>query len=114
MLRIKSKRNQSQSSFDRWVALLSELSSQPSSILKDYYQAKKLVYKLGLKSEKIDCCLNGCMLYYRDGAALTHYKFCKTPRFKLKRMRSGRYKDVPYKRMHYLPLILNLRDCMHQ
>ena len=39
---------------------------------------------------------------------LTHCKFCETSRFKPKRVESGRYKDVPYKRMHYLPLIPRL------
>ena len=63
MLSIKSKRNQSQSSFDQWVTLI-----QPSSILKDYYQAKKLVSKLGLNQKRkiivqlVVCCIIEMML----------------------------------------------------
>ena len=29
-----------------------------------YYDAERLVMKLGLKVDKIDCCINGCMLFY--------------------------------------------------
>ena len=109
MLAIKSEANQSQNSFDQWATLMSEISPEPSSVPKNFYQAKKLVSKLGLKSEKIDCCLKGCMLYYKDDADLTQCKFCESPRFKPKRSGNGRYKDVPYKRMHYLPLIPRLK-----
>ena len=49
------------------------------------------------------------MLYYKDDAALTHYKFYGEPRFKAKRGGSMMYKDVPHKRMHYLPLIPKLK-----
>ena len=49
------------------------------------------------------------MLYYKDDSALTHGKFCEIPRFKPKKVGSGRYKDVPYKRIYYLPLIHKLK-----
>ena len=86
MLSNKSKANQSQSSFDPCASLMSEISSQPEFITKDFYQAKRLVSKLGLNEVKIDCCLNGCMLYYKDDATLTHCNFCGEPRFKPKRV----------------------------
>ena len=37
MLSIKSEGNQSQSSFDQWATLISELSPQPEAIPKDFY-----------------------------------------------------------------------------
>ena len=85
MLSNKSEANQSQSSFDQCTSLMSEISPQTKTIPKDFYQAKRLVSKLGLHKVKIDCCLNGCMLYYKDDVALTHRKFCGVPRFKSKR-----------------------------
>jgi hypothetical protein len=51
-----------------------------------YYDAKRLVSKLGLKVEKIDCCVQGCMLFYdnefgtNDGS-LEECKFCNAPRY---------------------------------
>ncbi|GAU42245.1 hypothetical protein TSUD_288390 [Trifolium subterraneum] len=47
----------------------------------NYYDAKRLVSKLGLQVKKIDCCVQGCMLFYdnefstNDGA-LEECKFC--------------------------------------
>ena len=65
--------------------MIRELSPQPDSIPKDFYQAKMLVSKLGLKEEKIDCCVKRCMLYY---------KFYEEPSFKTKKEEKGSYKDV--------------------
>ena len=62
-----------------------------------------------LKEEKIDCCMKGCMLYYKDDIALTHWKFYEELSFKPKRKESGRYKDDLKKRMHYLSLIPRLK-----
>ena len=88
---------------------MSEISLDPKTIAKDFYQAKRLVSKLGLNEVKIDCCLNECILYYKDDVTLTHCKLCGEPRFKSKRRGSVMYKDAPYKRMHYLPLIPRLK-----
>ncbi|PKU63664.1 hypothetical protein MA16_Dca016030 [Dendrobium catenatum] len=38
-------------------------------IPSDLYRIKKLVSKLGITATKINCCINGCMLYYKDDAA---------------------------------------------
>ena len=53
MLINKSKMNQSQSSFDQQASLMTEISAQPKTILKDFYQAKRLVSKLGLHEVKL-------------------------------------------------------------
>ena len=88
---------------------MSEMCPHQETISKDFYQVKMLVSKLRLNKVKIDCCLNGCILYYKDDAALTHYKFYGEPRFKPKIRGSVTYKNISYKRMHYLPLILILK-----
>ena len=105
----KSEVNQSQSSFDQWASLMSEISPHLETIPKNFYQAKILVSKFGLNEMKIDCYLNGCIIYYKHDAALTHCKFCGEPRFKSKKRESVTYKDIPHKRMHYLPLIPGLK-----
>ena len=109
MLSNKSEANQSQSSFYQWASLMSEISPQPKTIPKDFYQAKRLVSKLWLHEVKIDFCLNGCILYYKDDIALTYCKFYGKPRFKSKRGGSVMYKDVLHKRIHNLPLIPRLK-----
>ncbi|CAK8571306.1 unnamed protein product [Lathyrus sativus] len=53
-----------------------------------FYDAKRLMSKLGLKVRKIDYCISGCMLFYdnefgtNDGA-LEECKFCKSTRYKV-------------------------------
>jgi hypothetical protein len=53
---------------------------------QNYYQAKQLVSKLGLGVKRIDCCINGCMLFYSNefGVSdedLDKCKFCEEPRY---------------------------------
>ena len=95
MSSIKLEVNQSQIYFNQWTESIRELSPRCDSLPKDFYQVKRLVSKLGLKEEKIDYCLKRYMLFYKDDATLTHYKFCEEHKFKLTRSWSKKYKDVP-------------------
>lgn len=75
----------------------------------NYHAAKRLVMKLGLSVKKIDCCRNGCMLFYdnefgiNDGA-LEECKFCQSPRYGI-----SKQKRVAVKSMFYLPIIPRLQ-----
>ena len=51
---------------------------------KKNYDAKRLVSKLGLDAKRINCCVDGCMLYYDNDVALTECKFCDKPRYHAK------------------------------
>jgi hypothetical protein len=80
-----------------------------------YYEAKQLVSKLGLGVKRIDCCINGCMLFYdnefgvSDGDLL-ECKFCQEPRYcGTRNSRSSRRKPVPRKSMFYLPIVSRLQ-----
>ncbi|KAK2370919.1 hypothetical protein QL285_083923 [Trifolium repens] len=82
---------------------------------RTYYEEKQLVSKLGLGVKRIDCCINGCMLFYdnefgvSDGDLL-ECKFCQAPRYReTKNSRSSRRKPVPIKSMFYLPIISRLQ-----
>ena len=105
MLGIKAENNHSQYSFEQMATLVREIAPNPSDIPKNYYEAKKIVSQLGLKAVKIDCCINSCMIFYKDDESLTECKFCNSPRFDSKK----RTKNVPFRRMHYLPLIPRLQ-----
>ena len=41
---------------DHFIQLLVDVAPRGASIPKNYYEAKKIVSNLGLKSVKIDCC----------------------------------------------------------
>ncbi|XP_016195660.1 uncharacterized protein LOC107636683 [Arachis ipaensis] len=106
MLSIKAKGNVSQQIFDDFVKAMKEVMPKDNLLVSNFYEAKKLVSKLGMESKKIDCCINGCMLYYKkDDIPRKECKFCHSPRYKM----GKKGKEVPLKRMHYLPLIPRLR-----
>jgi len=110
LLTIKSEGNMSQQSFNEMVALLKESHPPNNLVPEDYYRAKKIVSKLGLTAQKIDCCVNGCMLFYtEENLELKEWKFCNAPRYTKRKVGKGRFKEVPVKRMHYLPLIPRLK-----
>ncbi|XP_019240825.1 PREDICTED: uncharacterized protein LOC109220814 [Nicotiana attenuata] len=107
LLSIKSDSSISQAGIDSIICLMNELNPNKIDLPKDFYTAKKLVSKLGLSSERIDCCEKGCMLFYKDDAALENCKFCNQPRYK--KVINSKSKKVPVKAMHYLPLIPRLK-----
>ncbi|KAK2362060.1 hypothetical protein QL285_087156 [Trifolium repens] len=82
---------------------------------QNYYQAKQLVSKLGLGVKRIDCCINGCMLFYSNefGVSddnLVECKFCQEPRYRqTKNSRSSKRKQIPRKAMFYLPIVSRLQ-----
>src|SRR5436190_22392671 len=82
MLSIKSDYNMAQSCFDEVLQLMKETNPPDNCIPSNFYEAKKLVSKLGLISQKIDCCINGCLLYYKENSNLRECKFCGYARYK--------------------------------
>ena len=65
------------------MAELMKMTSHPENVIpSDYGKVKKIVSRLGLTSKKIDCCVNGCMLYYKDDKNLNECKFCEEARYK--------------------------------
>ena len=76
---------------------------------KKINDTKRLVSKLGLKAKRIDCCVNGCMLYYKNDEALTKCKFCNKLRYCAKTIGTSNKNPVPIKVMFYLPVISRLQ-----
>ena len=58
----------------------------------NFSEVNKIVGKLGLPTEKIDCSPNGCMFYNNDDLGLRDCKFCHHPRYKQKGQRTQRGK----------------------
>lgn len=95
--------------FDDVMKFMKESSHPENIIPSNFRETKKLVVGLGLSKIKIDCCINGCMLYYKDDINLKECKFCNEPRYKANNVHRRNSKDVPHKRLHYLPLTLRLQ-----
>jgi len=87
LLSLKSNWNIPNQALDNIAKLILDLTPPNNSLPKNYYEAKRLVSKLGLESKKIDCCMNGCMLFYdNDNGKMMHLcskcKFCGHPRYR--------------------------------
>ncbi|KAI0494048.1 hypothetical protein KFK09_024179 [Dendrobium nobile] len=110
MLSIKTEYNIPRECFNDVIGLMKETNPADNIIPSDLYRTKKLVSKLGLTATKIDCCINGCMFYYKDDAAEVICRSCNAPRFKQNSGKQRRpKKDVSYSRLFYLPIIPRLQ-----
>ncbi|XP_004488903.1 uncharacterized protein [Cicer arietinum] len=109
LLACKSNWNVPQKCLDFFATMLVDVCPFKDSLPKNFYQAKKLVTMLGLKSEKIDCCVKGCMLYYKENSADIECRFCHEPRYVPRKPGIGNHKDIPVKRMFYMPITPRLK-----
>jgi hypothetical protein len=68
-----------------------------NKVKENFYAAKSMMKLLGIGYQKIDICLNFCMLYYLENTELTEYKTYKHARYKL---RTGRGRTlVAYRKL---------------
>lgn len=65
--------------------------------------------KLELQVEKIDCCVNGCLLYFKEVGTLNHCKVIGACRYVPRKSVMGKDKDLAVKKMLYFPIILRLQ-----
>ncbi|KAG5574105.1 hypothetical protein H5410_063871 [Solanum commersonii] len=73
-MNIKSDWNGPNAAMDSMADLLGELVNLEINIPKNVYQAKHLVSKLGLTYDRIQCCVNGCMLFCKTNSELENCK----------------------------------------
>ncbi|KAG8375877.1 hypothetical protein BUALT_Bualt09G0004800 [Buddleja alternifolia] len=83
--------------------MLSEGEKLPDNL----YKTKKQLVKLGLGYKKIDACRKDCILYYKENKDNQECHVCCHPRYKPRKR--GARKQVPFKVLHYLPLIPRLK-----
>ena len=70
---------------DKGMSMLLELLQDAfldAEIPTTFYEAKKIINRLGLNYQKIDACPNDCMLYWGDDASKENCKRCHTSRYK--------------------------------
>ena len=86
LLSVKSEEIFFQKSFDQIIGLMKEIHPLNNVISQAFYRTKKLVSKLSLTTQKIDYCINSCMLYYGENKEDKEYKFCGTTHYKIQRI----------------------------
>nr|XP_009601086.1 uncharacterized protein LOC104096432 [Nicotiana tomentosiformis] len=83
LLHIKSIGRWSNESFIMLLKMLKEdLLPDESNLNASYYEAKKIIWDLGLSYMRIDACKNDCMLYRKDDELLEFCKVCGASRWK--------------------------------
>ena len=105
LLSLQSEGNISHRSMNDVCRILQDSTPEGSSIPQRFYDVQRNLKQLGSDYKLIDCCTNGCMLYYGNDMTSTECKFCDHPRYD--RRKKG--KQIPFKRMHYLPLTPRLQ-----
>jgi hypothetical protein len=63
------------------MKLISDILPKPHIVPKDMYQSKKIMSALSLKYEKIDVCLDNCMLFWKDNDNGKKWLMCGQSRF---------------------------------
>jgi len=92
------------------VQLMGETMPKNQQMINNFFEAKKLVEKLGLGCTKIDCCSKGCMLYYKENShkSITNCSICGMDRYKTI-TRRGIQKKIVVKKMWYFHIIPRLK-----
>jgi hypothetical protein len=63
------------------MKLIGNILLKPHKVPKDMYQFKKMLSGLGMKYEKIDVCLDNCMLFWKEHAKEKKCLKCGKSRF---------------------------------
>ncbi|KAL6548500.1 hypothetical protein OROGR_008921 [Orobanche gracilis] len=111
LMSIKAENRMSKKCYDQIAELMKEIAPENNDITRNFYSSKKLLRGMGLPAEKIDCCENGCMLYWGDDLNKLCCKICDHPRYK-KNRRGGNKRqktNETYKKMYYFPLTPRLQ-----
>ena len=86
--------------YDEFCAIVNEVIPDENTMVNSFYDTKKQIAALGLPVEKIDCCPNGCMIYWGNNANATCCHACETSRWR----RNSKGDKVSRKQFHYFPL----------
>ena len=84
LLEMKSRNGLSDKGFDDLLThLKSKMLPWPNELPKNTYQAKQMIYPLGLEVQKIHACYNDCILYHDKYAKLEQCSVCELSRISL-------------------------------
>ena len=102
-MQIKNKRGKSNICFDEDIALMKKVLPKGNSCPANFDQVKRMLADLGLDHQKIDACVNNCILYYKDNKDEVECPHCYEPRYEASTS-SKQKKPIPRKVLRYFPL----------
>jgi hypothetical protein len=85
LLQLKADHGWSNKSFKHLLDVLRYMLPEGNQIAESVYEAKKIIYPLGIEVEKIHACKNSCVLFRGDYADLDKCPKCGYDRYKRKK-----------------------------
>ncbi|KAM3337570.1 hypothetical protein P3S68_031895 [Capsicum galapagoense] len=101
LLHLKCLNHWSNKSMDELLNFLIEVLPEGSFVPKSFYEAKKVLFDLGLGYTKIDACKNDCILYWRDYLNFQSCPKCGESRWKSEEHKG---KKVSHKVLQHFPI----------
>jgi len=112
LMAIKSKFAFSNNCYIELLKLISDILPANHKMPKDMYQSKKLLSGLGMEYEKIDVCVDNCMLFWKEHKDEKKCLKCGKSRFVEVRNDDGEMvtMKVARKQLRYMPLTPRLKQ----
>ena len=107
LLQFKHKHGCSNMGFDELLELIGSVLPNGHKLPMKYYNVKKLVSGLNMGYQKIDACVNDCMLFYKEDSEKIYCDLCHENRYKSQKIQKK--KMIPRKILRYFPLALRLQ-----
>nr|XP_011462080.1 PREDICTED: uncharacterized protein LOC101292880 [Fragaria vesca subsp. vesca] len=102
-MQIKNKQGKTKTCSDVDIALMKKVLPKGNSCPKNFDQVKRMLVGLGLDHQKIDACVNNCILYYKDNNDEVECPHCYEPRYEASTS-SKQKKPIPRKVLRYFSL----------
>ena len=102
---LKAGNGWSDKSFTELLALMKDMLPEDNVLPNRTYEAKKMLYSIGMSYDKIHACPKDCVLFRNEYASLNEYPKSGAPRYK---------KNLsPAKVLWYFPIIPRFRRMYH-
>ncbi|CAM8999989.1 unnamed protein product [Rhodiola kirilowii] len=108
LLHLKVSNHWSNKSFTMLLKIVKRAFPFVSSLPDSYYECRSVIRSFGLHYEKIDACINDCILYRKQYANEVECPVCKAPRWKTT-MIDKKKKCISQKILRYFPLTPRLQ-----
>jgi hypothetical protein len=111
LMAIKSKYFFFNNCYNDLMKLISDILPKPHKVPKDMYQSKKMVSALDSKYEKINVCLDNCMLFWKEHANEKKCLECGQSRFIEVVTQDGKkvMTKVTQKQFRYFPITPHIK-----
>ena len=84
LVNVKARYGWSDKSFSSLLEVVHNMLPEENTLPKNYYQAQKILCSMGIEYQKINACLNDCILYKHEFQEMYKCLRCEVSRYKVK------------------------------